>query len=335
MDFPGEKLVIKLWETVAERGLGGMFKPWQMRREGRVTNELKREELLTIAQAEQDAAKIRCGEATFLPANAARLALPGTSNPEVLAGNRDVTEALSVAAIDSAVSATVRRDANVTRALLHAEESLEQDPQEPPKANVNEDWLFRWRDSAGDVSSEELQDLWGRVLAGELKSPGSYSLRTLEFLRCISQEEAQAISKVSRFVIGNAIYRDNDLLEAKGIPFGMLLYMQQIGVMAGVEAVGLTLTLKSNISDKYQSLMKCNSKVLVITGDNPDLEITLPVYQLTAIGQQVAKLGSFEPDIEYLEKIGEKFKEQKASVLLADYIDISASQIRYFNSRQL
>jgi hypothetical protein len=335
MDFPGEKLVIRLWETVAERGLGGMFKPWQMRREGRVNNELKREELLTIAQAEQDAAKIRRGEATFLPAKAARLALPEPSDPQVLLGNLDVAEALSAAAADSAVSDTIRRDANVTKALLHAEESLEQDPQEPPKANVDEDWLFRWRDSAGEVSSEELQDLWGRVLAGELKSPGSYSLRTLEFLRCISQEEAQAISNVSRFVIGNVIYRDKDLLEAKGLSFGMLLYMQQIGVMAGVEALGLTLTLKSNITGKYQNVMKCNSKVLVITGDDPQLEVTLPVYQLTTIGQQVATLGSFKPDIEYLEKIAEKLKEQKASVLLADYIDVSANEIKYFNSRQL
>ncbi len=51
MEFPGEKLVIKLWETVAERGIGGLFRPWQMRREGRVSIELKREELLVIAQA--------------------------------------------------------------------------------------------------------------------------------------------------------------------------------------------------------------------------------------------------------------------------------------------
>lgn len=334
MNFPGEKLVIRLWETVAERGLGGMFRPWQMRREGRVTNELKREELLTIAQAEQDAAKIRRGEATFLPAKAARLA-PPICSPRVFVGAPDVTEALSATAVDSAVADTVRRDANVTRALLRAEESLEQDTQEPPEANVNEDWLFRWRDSAGEVSSEKLQDLWGRVLAGELKSPGSYSLRTLEFLRCISQEEAQAISKVSQFVIGNVIYRDKDLLEAKGLPFEMLLYMQQIGVMAGVEALGLTLTLKSSVADKYQSAMKCNSKVLVITGDDPQLEVTLPVYQLTTIGQQVTKLGSFDPDIEYLEKIGEKIKEQKASVLLADYIDLSVNEFKYFNSRQL
>ena len=38
------------------------------------------------------------------------------------------------------------------------------------------------------MSSEELQTLWGRTLAGEIKSPGSYSLRTLDFLKNLSHK---------------------------------------------------------------------------------------------------------------------------------------------------
>lgn len=58
MELPGEKLVIKMWETVAE----SLFKPWQMRREGRASIELKREELLVIAQAEHEAELLRTGQ---------------------------------------------------------------------------------------------------------------------------------------------------------------------------------------------------------------------------------------------------------------------------------
>ena len=47
------------------------------------------------------------------------------------------------------------------------------------------------------MSSEELQTLWGRVLAGEIKSPGTFSLRTLEFLKNTSHEEALKIAKLA------------------------------------------------------------------------------------------------------------------------------------------
>ena len=65
MEFPGEKLVIKLWETVAEKGIGSLFKPWQMRREGRASIQLKSEELIMIAQAEHYADLIRKGKASI------------------------------------------------------------------------------------------------------------------------------------------------------------------------------------------------------------------------------------------------------------------------------
>ena len=96
---------------------------------------------------------------------------------------------------------------------------------------VDEDWLFRWRDAASLVSSEELQALWGRVLAGEIKSPGSFSLRTLEFLKNISHEEALTIAKLAPFVIDdNCIFRNEKLLDSEGITFGFLLKLQNLGI---------------------------------------------------------------------------------------------------------
>lgn len=62
MDFPGEKLVIKLWETLAEKGVGSLLSPWQAGREGRARNEVRRQEILMLAQAEKDAADIRSGK---------------------------------------------------------------------------------------------------------------------------------------------------------------------------------------------------------------------------------------------------------------------------------
>ena len=41
MEAPGEKLIIKLWESIADKGIGSLLKPWQIRREGRASIDLK------------------------------------------------------------------------------------------------------------------------------------------------------------------------------------------------------------------------------------------------------------------------------------------------------
>ncbi|MFO1505691.1 MAG: DUF2806 domain-containing protein [Lysobacterales bacterium] len=334
-DFPGEKLVIKLWETIAEKWIGSLFKPWQMRREGRVSIELKQQELITMAQAEREVESIRNGNRS--------VSAPGITPPLALNNSQSKTEGqhLSLSqftpAIENVLIADiVRREVNVTRALLQAEEALESDPQIPPDAKVSGDWLYRWRDNASQVSTEELQNLWGRLLAGEVKAPGTYSLRTLECLRNLSQQEAEGVSKLSQFVIEGTIYRQaQELLEAQGVDFSTLLYMQQIGILSGVEAIGLEVTWASLDSMKFIRALKCNSVALVVTAENPDLKIKLPIYQLTGVGTQVLGLGRFEPNVAYLEKVAEHLKCQRVEVELAEYTKISPTQIRTFNGRRL
>lgn len=335
MEMPGEKLVLKLWETVAEKGVGSLFKPWQMRREGRATIELKREELLVIAQAERDAVRIRRGELSF-SFNDPLLLLEHAANSDGQPAASSPQPNLPVLANGIAIADTIRREANVTKALLHAEQTLEQDAQVPPEAKVDEDWLFKWRDSASQVSSEELQNLWGRLLAGEIKAPGNYSLRTLEFLKNLSQQEAEAIAKLSQFVVGEVVYRDaKELLEQAGVSFGFLLHMQQLGVVSGVEAIGLNVTWNSVDKSQFIRPLLSNSMVLIATAENPDHTITLPVYKLTYIGTQVFRLGKFDPHVEYLKKVGERLKTQNVKVELAQYIDIGPNEIRYFGGQEL
>lgn len=152
-----------MWETVAEKGVGGLFKPWQMRREGRASIELKREELLSIAQAEHEVKLLRTSQ------NSTSSVSPRIAQDAPASRESDQAPFISLErrAKDELILEEIRLEANVTRALLHAEDVLSDDAQLPPEEKVDDDWLFRWRDSAAQVSAEGLQNLWGRVLAGE------------------------------------------------------------------------------------------------------------------------------------------------------------------------
>ena len=277
MDFPGEKLVIKLWETLAEKGIGSLLTPWQTKREGRARIEVRREELLMLTQVEMDAAALRSGRkqlrsdgTLMLTSNVAPSAfvVEGQldSRIEPPLGLSDVVRASEkTSAIDSA-----RKEINAAKAVLHAEEQLASDPQQPPSREIEEDWLFAWRDYAGRVAAEDLQRLWGSVLAGEVKSPGRYSMRTLEFLKTLSKEEAEVISKFARYAVDGRIARGQMVyLETQGINFGLLLRMQEMGVVSGVEAVGLNTTYKSIAEGKFIKALPSNGKVLIVEHDDP------------------------------------------------------------------
>lgn len=341
MEFPGEKLVIKLWETLAEKGIGSLLTPWQTTREGRARNEVRRQELLMLAQAEKDAADVRAGRKQLRSDGTLMLTSVAPSSTDLTIESRieptlGLPNALNAAVTSSAVNAA-RMELNSAKAVIYAEEQLANDPQTPPDREVDEDWLFAWRDYAGKVSAEDLQRLWGSVLAGEIKSPGRYSIRTLEFLKTLSKPEADVISKIARYAIDGRIARgQNQYLEEQGLTFGLLLRLQEMGVVSGVEAVGgLKTSYKTVVEGKFIKALLSNGKALIVEHDDPTKVLNLEVYLLTEVGEQILGLGSFEPDLDYLRLVGKKIVSQGFTVQLCDWLQVSEDEGRYFNGERI
>lgn len=314
MPAPGETLLIRMWDTV-ERSIGSIFRPWQLQRYGNAQLGLHRDTLLVLAAAERDAQDLRAGRKvlgresdgrpTALPVvgdgvGSATLA-PATSSPDL--------SALAHAATAKVVADALGQEVNVTRALLHAAAELEGDSQQPSEANVDRDWLFRWRESASTVSADDLQYLWGRVLAGEVKAPGTFSLRTLEFIRNLSQDEARAIEKLSRFVIADMIHMESiQLLEDREVPFSFLLQMEELGIITGVGQRGYLVQIGGTADDPVDTGLLSCGMVLRITRSGAGPVLTLRGYKLTAIGRELLKLGKPEPHLPYLRSVGASIK---------------------------
>ena len=55
------KLMEKMWDSLFDKGIGGLLKPWQMRREAKASIDIKTEEMLKIAQAERLVKEIHKG----------------------------------------------------------------------------------------------------------------------------------------------------------------------------------------------------------------------------------------------------------------------------------
>lgn len=93
-----------------------------------------------------------------------------------------------------------KRQANIMSVVAKAagqHEGREVEPSEP-----DHDWTARFFSEVQDVSSDEMQSLWARVLAGEVERKGSTSIRTLQVLKNLDQ----ATARLFKILCSNCVY---------------------------------------------------------------------------------------------------------------------------------
>ena len=332
MDYPGEKLLIRMWETLAEKGIGGLLKPWQIRREGQALADVRRGELLLLAQAERDSEDIKLGRKIL---GAEGRLLPAPKDVDDAPPEGEPLLQLVAKTVERNVTGdAIRKEINVGKTILMAEELLETEAQAPPDQGPDSDWLYRWRDAAGGVSEPELQILWASLLAGEFKAPGTYSLRTVEFVRNLSRNEAEDIARAAPFAAEGIIYSGaTQLFEREGLDFGFLLRMQNLGILSGVGGLGLTFTVASNQADGFSAVLKSHGKALLVKKDDAGAKITIGAYPLTELGKEVLRLAHFEAHPEYLTTLGEFLVKQGFTVTLGDFVRQNNNMIRLNNHK--
>lgn len=231
-------------------------------------------------------------------------------------------------------AAELQEEININKTLIVAEQILANSASTPPPEDIESDWLTRWRDNARKVRSEELQQLWAQALAGEVKAPGTYSLRTLDFLKNISKSEAEMISRLAPFVTRDLIYL-SPMLEENGINFLFLLEMEDIGVISGVTRGGHTQKFKLIKAENFLSVIVGGSKALVIEHPAPKNQLRMTCYKLSSIGMEVLSLGDFPKNSEHLKSVGMQIKNRGFVVKLADWVQAKDGGGHYFNPVEL
>jgi len=329
MSWPGEKLLIRLWETIEKSG-AGLILPWQMRRVGMTEAQIASHRMLVIAAAEKKIEKLREGDlssvellpiANNAPNMAVAVKIEPTLNPEQLTKNFTAAQS----------SEYLRREINVERSIDQAERVLRADESEPPDQTIDVDWFFRWREYAGGVTSDALQQLWGNVLAGELKAPGLFAYRTLDFLRNLTPDEARLTERLATVIVeNNRLIHGLSLLPANNdrgvtIPISQneLRLLEELGILAGIAMLGYydekpPFPAKDG---KYIHLFACRGRGILATTDDPSKATQIGFYQLTKLGKNVLQLVQVAADEDHLISIGHWLIRDGFKVEIGDVID--------------
>lgn len=213
---------------------------------------------------------------------------------------------------------------------LYQEETVSPEP-------VNEDWASRALAYAGETSEDELQKMWGRILAGEVRAPGSYSLRTLEFLKTLSKSDAELFTRVARISISTfkAAYipaqsREFGANGKWGIRFSDLLYLEEIGLLQMKEVSSQIPILTVPHSDGHVGsmvMMSYNNRMLMYIIKEDVQEVRMNAMKLTTIGFQLLRLIDTESDKEMLRDFRDKLL---ANTVRKEPITCFLSQHRVF-----
>ena len=81
------------------------------------------------------------------------------------------------------------RQLNIEDVVERAAENLE--GKEVPDVEPDHDWVGRFFGDVQDVSSAEMKELYGRMLAGQIERPGSFSLLSMNVLRNLDPNAAR------------------------------------------------------------------------------------------------------------------------------------------------
>lgn len=197
---------------------------------------------------------------------------------------------------------------------------------------VEQGWITRFFDSVADISNEDLQELWGKLLAGEIKKPGSFSLRTLDIIRNISQLEARTFEKIMPyFVHGNNeifITSRTELLDKYGIRYSDIMLLDECGLINSSGTLSLNITL----SKKDSVYLFNSSRVSIIKGISEiPQQISFGVYTLTKAGKELYQiLASDTNDDVVISDLAEEIVNRNSKKT-----SITIHKMNYFNSQSI
>ena len=301
---------------------GPMLAPWKATREGKAR--------IASARADAEVRRIEAeSETGTLPiiAKARAEAREYLLAPDTkVRGTLEITREDIVQSIEFQEQKRLANSSSIVKAAADELDDKEVDDHEP-----DPDWTARFFDCVQDVSSEDMQKIWARILAGEVETPGRTSLRTLDTLRNMTKRDAVLFRDVCDFVIrGDFVFYDRKFVQHYNpLRYDNLLHLEECGLMN----TGPFLKTTFAWNEEKELALMYQSSTLMITG-NPSAKdvLEIPSAILTMAGKELFRFAQCKLHMEYLRAFS-RFLQSKDCALfyLQGVIPLPGGMLRYAN----
>lgn len=225
---------------------------------------------------------------------------------------------------------------NILKIAQKADSELEKgiiaDPSE-----FDFDWFLRFFDAAGNIRSDDMQQLWARVLAGEIKQPRSFSLRAVEVLRNMTAHEALAFKNAAALVLQESdgtffLFCDTGLSDASvnqryGLSMSDILTLEETGVISALR-VDNEIEVCNDGADGFFN----DSDLMILFESSNEQFNTFRYrsYPLSEVGKQLLPIVQEESNDDYLIDLGKLLRED-----LQEKVDVCVYRVISRNANDL
>jgi hypothetical protein len=274
----------KLWEVVAS-GVGALGRPWQMKREARAQIAIDKMKLLAARELDElrrlppaPAAGQQPVEGEFVEDEQP---IPLVKRVEHRLGYQEA-----------------KRQMNIEDVVVEAQIDIEEDP-EVSSDPVDEDWIARFFTNAQDVSTDQMKNVWAKVLAGEVRRPGTFSLRSLEVLRNMTSAEARLVASLGTVVNGGDF-----VFETTGSGHDPLVVAGKLSLQEQLALIDLGVLNPTPIQRTWltseQHVIAFADVVVVVPMKEPGIPLRMSGWMLTAVGRELLNLFDATADREHV-----------------------------------
>lgn len=176
----------------------------------------------------------------------------------------------------------VRERVNVDQVAEIAAADLKSEPQavesdlaaETP--SISEDWLNAFESEAAQMSSEQMQRLFGKILAAEIRRPSSYSIKTIKLMAQLDNRAANLFRLLCSLSISARIPKTNEIIDARVVSIGnaasnsLGAYGLSFGALNILHEYGLIISDYNSYFDYRMSVAHNNRVVLPLTYQNTE-----------------------------------------------------------------
>ncbi len=176
------------------------------------------------------------------------------------------------------------------------------------------DWFNRYITLAEDVSNKTMQDLWAKILAGELARPGSFSLKALKVFRDMSIVDAKLFAKACSLAVKDQSKKNIRIVSGSYQQPGLFNFLNKDRQRhINLSHFGLNYADILSLADNHLLYKQESESSIMASGDTINLNyngsplklsgkkanIAIQFYKFTAIGTELAQLISDKPNDEF------------------------------------
>lgn len=198
-------------------------------------------------------------------------------------------------------------------------------------SNVDEEWTLKFIHYAKDISEKDLKRYWGKLLAGEINNPGTYSYRLMQFLSQLSSKDAESIKSFFRYAVfadkmAKALVFRNE--KSGVISMTHLLFMQELGLLDSNDSLSINYN-NAEYKTKESNLVFYRNGIGLVFSYQLEA-IKFPIYKLTNLGKELLNLNAdLDIDIPFL--------KQYADIIVNEHkgkVSAQCGKITFINSVQ-